>query len=43
MERYKEKKKNERIINKSEYSETRTISSRRIEASIELVSKKNTR
>lgn len=37
MERYKEKKK---IINESEYSETRTISSRRIEASIELVSKK---
>lgn len=40
MERYKEKKK---IINEREYSETRTISSRRIEASIELVSKKNTR
>lgn len=37
MERYKEKKK---IINESEYSETRTISSRRIEASIEFVSKK---
>lgn len=37
MERYKEKKK---IINEREYSETRTISSRRIEASIEFVSKK---